>query len=31
MRLKDGRALPNFVYQALTGRPITVYGAGRLQ
>ena len=29
MRLNDGRALPNFVYQALTGQPITVYGDGR--
>ena len=29
MRLNDGRALPNFVYQALTGRAITVYGDGR--
>ncbi|HVM75882.1 MAG TPA: UDP-glucuronic acid decarboxylase family protein [Candidatus Saccharimonadales bacterium] len=29
MRLNDGRALPNFVYQALTGTPITVYGDGR--
>ena len=29
MRLNDGRALPNFVHQALTGRPITVYGDGR--
>jgi dTDP-glucose 4,6-dehydratase len=29
MRLNDGRALPNFVYQALTGRPITVYGTGK--
>ena len=28
MRLNDGRALPNFVYQALTGQPITVYGDG---
>ncbi len=28
MRLNDGRALPNFVYQALTGKPITVYGSG---
>jgi dTDP-glucose 4,6-dehydratase len=28
MRLKDGRALPNFIYQALTGAPITVYGDG---
>jgi dTDP-glucose 4,6-dehydratase len=29
MRLNDGRALPNFVYQALTGQPITVYGNGQ--
>ncbi|HXN64156.1 MAG TPA: UDP-glucuronic acid decarboxylase family protein [Candidatus Acidoferrales bacterium] len=29
MRLNDGRALPNFVYQALTGQPITVYGEGQ--
>ena len=29
MRLNDGRALPNFVYQALTGQPITVYGDGK--
>jgi len=28
MRLNDGRALPNFVHQALTGQPITVYGEG---
>jgi dTDP-glucose 4,6-dehydratase len=28
MRLNDGRALPNFVHQALTGKPITVYGKG---
>ncbi len=28
MRLNDGRALPNFVYQALTGKAITVYGDG---
>ena len=28
MRLNDGRALPNFVHQALTGKPITVYGEG---
>jgi dTDP-glucose 4,6-dehydratase len=28
MRLNDGRALPNFVYQALIGQPITVYGDG---
>jgi dTDP-glucose 4,6-dehydratase len=29
MRLNDGRVLPNFVYQALTGEPITVYGDGK--
>src|SRR6202162_2502987 len=29
MRLNDGRALPNFVYQALSGEPITVYGDGK--
>ncbi len=29
MRLNDGRALPNFLYQALTGSPITVYGSGK--
>jgi dTDP-glucose 4,6-dehydratase len=29
MRLNDGRVLPNFVYQALTGQPITVYGEGK--
>jgi len=28
MRLNDGRALPNFVFQALSGQPITVYGDG---
>jgi len=28
MRLNDGRALPNFLYQALNGKPITVYGDG---
>ncbi len=28
MRLNDGRALPNFLHQALTGEPITVYGDG---
>ncbi len=27
MRLNDGRALPNFVYQALCGKPLTIYGA----
>jgi dTDP-glucose 4,6-dehydratase len=29
MRLNDGRALPNFLYQALSGLPITVYGDGK--
>ncbi|MGH9650847.1 MAG: GDP-mannose 4,6-dehydratase, partial [Terriglobales bacterium] len=29
MRLNDGRALPNFVYQALVGQPLTVYGDGK--
>jgi len=28
MRLEDGRALPNFISQALRGEPITVYGDG---
>ena len=28
MRLDDGRAVPNFALQALTGAPITVYGDG---
>jgi dTDP-glucose 4,6-dehydratase len=28
MRLNDGRAVPNFMKQALTGEPITVYGDG---
>jgi len=28
MRLNDGRVLPNFMYQALMGEPITVYGDG---
>ena len=29
MRLNDGRALPNFVFQALSGQPMTVYGDGK--
>jgi len=29
MRLNDGRALPNFVFQALSGQQITIYGDGR--
>lgn len=28
MRLNDGRAVPNFITQALKGEPITVYGDG---
>jgi dTDP-glucose 4,6-dehydratase len=28
MRLNDGRAVPNFITQALRGKPITVYGDG---
>jgi dTDP-glucose 4,6-dehydratase len=28
MRLHDGRVVPNFIYQALSGRPLTVYGEG---
>ena len=28
MRTEDGRAVPNFITQALKGRPITVYGDG---
>ncbi len=28
MRRADGRAVPNFITQALAGRPITVYGSG---
>jgi dTDP-glucose 4,6-dehydratase len=29
MRLNDGRALPNFVFQALSEKPITVFGDGK--
>jgi len=29
MRVKDGRVIPNFIYQALTGAPLTVYGKGK--
>lgn len=29
MRLHDGRAIPEFLSQALTGRPITVFGSGK--
>jgi dTDP-glucose 4,6-dehydratase len=28
MRLNDGRVVPNFIGQALTGQPLTVYGDG---
>lgn len=28
MRKQDGRAIPNFINQALSGKPITVYGNG---
>ena len=28
MRTRDGRAVPNFITQALAGRPLTVYGKG---
>lgn len=28
MRLRDGRAIPNFITQALTEEPITVFGTG---
>ena len=28
MRIKDGRAIPNFLKQALTGKDMTVYGNG---
>jgi len=28
MRMNDGRVVPNFIYQALNSKPITVYGRG---
>ena len=28
-RLNDGRAIPNFIYQALNGTPLTIYGDGK--
>jgi dTDP-glucose 4,6-dehydratase len=28
MRIKDGRVVPNFIYQALHNKPLTVYGNG---
>jgi dTDP-glucose 4,6-dehydratase len=29
MRINDGRVVPNFIYQALHNKPLTVYGEGR--
>ena len=29
MRPNDGRAIPNFIYQAINNKPMTVYGSGR--
>lgn len=29
MRINDGRVVPNFIYQALHNKPLTVYGNGR--
>ena len=29
MRKNDGRAVPNFIAQALKNQPITVYGSGK--
>ena len=29
MRVNDGRVVPNFIMQALTGKPLTIYGTGR--
>lgn len=29
MRLEDGRVIPNFIYQILHNRPLTVYGSGK--
>jgi dTDP-glucose 4,6-dehydratase len=28
MRIEDGRAIPNFISQALRGKPLTIYGDG---
>jgi len=28
MRIRDGRVVPNFIYQSLNSKPITVYGKG---
>jgi dTDP-glucose 4,6-dehydratase len=29
MRERDGRAIPNFISQAVEGKPVTIYGSGR--
>ena len=29
MRVNDGRVVPNFIYQAVHGKPLTVYGNGK--
>lgn len=29
MRFNDGRAIPGFIYQALSGEPITIFGDGK--
>jgi len=29
MRFNDGRAIPGFIYQALSGKPITIFGDGQ--
>jgi len=29
MRINDGRVVPNFIYQALHGKPLTVFGNGK--
>ncbi|VAW11689.1 UDP-glucuronate decarboxylase [hydrothermal vent metagenome] len=29
MRIQDGRVVPNFIYQALNNKPLTIYGNGK--
>ncbi len=29
MRINDGRVVPNFIYQAMNGLPVSVYGSGQ--
>lgn len=29
MRINDGRVVPNFIYQAINNKPITIYGDGK--